>query len=123
MSYLLDTNILIWFSEASPLLPESIKKTIDDNRNEIFISLASFWEIAIKHSIGKLELPTPLNIFFSIISKEYKFRSLPISETHILQQAQLPFHHNDPFDRLIYSQSLVEGLTFLYTDKVFDLYK
>ncbi len=111
MKYLIDTNILLWYSSDDHHLPCNIKSLIDSNVNEIYVSIISLWEIALKYSIGKLRLDCPLSEFFDSIENAW------ISNTYshrgaIIYSANLPFHHNDPFDRLIFSQSMVEGLSF-----------
>jgi len=123
MKCLIDTNVMIWFTEDSPLLPEYIRELIIDDDNEIYVSIASLWEIAIKHSLGKLDLKINLDDFFTILRDSFCFNFLSINTEHILLQSNLPFHHRDPFDRMIYAQGVVENMEFLYTDKVFDLYR
>jgi PIN domain nuclease of toxin-antitoxin system len=123
MKYLLDTNIIIWYTEGNPMLPDAILEKIQIAENEIYVSIASLWEIAIKYSLGKLKLSEPLKQYFSNINQEYGISILSLSIKHILKQVELPFHHNDPFDRLIFAQSVTEKVELLYTDKIFDLYR
>ncbi len=123
MKCLIDTNIIIWFAEDHPMLSEDIRRIIIDDDNEILVSIASLWEIAIKYSLGKLELKISLNEFFRIIEDVFCFNVLPVKTEHLALMARLPFHHRDPFDRLIYSQSAVENIRFIYTDYIFNLYQ
>jgi PIN domain nuclease of toxin-antitoxin system len=123
LKYLIDTNILIWFIEENSKLPSSISEIINDDNSEIYISIVSLWEISIKLSIGKLELPKSLNEIFAEVFADDCFLILPLKQSHILENLQLPFYHRDPFDRIIYAQSIKEKLTLLYTDEIFDKYK
>lgn len=123
MNCLIDTNILLWFAEKNPQLPNEFLQLLLDESINIYVSMASLWEISIKYSFEKLKLPASLESFIDDLQYQYNFIILPITEKHLIKQASLPFHHRDPFDRLIYAQSVVENLDFLYTDIVFDLYK
>ena len=123
MKILLDTNVLLCFQWNSSRLSSRIKDLIISSDNEKFISMASIWEVAIKYSLGKLELNTTLEEWIKDIDVIDDLFVLPISETHIVQSAKLPFIHRDPFDRLIFSQSLVENMQLLSLDKVFDEYR
>jgi len=123
MKYLIDTNLLLWFAEKNNLLSEKIQSLLLDDHNEILVSAATLWEIAIKFSLGKLKLPNSLENFFNEVRWNYEFTVLQIDERHILKQASLPLIHRDPFDRMIYAQSIVENLEFLYSDKIFDRYR
>lgn len=124
MRYLLDTHAVLWFLIDDDQLPASPKEVIVDNSNECFVSIASLWEIAIKHSLGKLELQNELSQLFRIIS-DSGFRLLPITPAHILSNVSLPFveGHRDPFDRLIISQAQAEGLTIISKDHHFSKYE
>lgn len=123
MNYLIDTNILLWFSQNDSRLTKEYKSQILNINSGIFVSMASLWEISIKFSLQKLKLPVALEIYINDIKLKYDFQILPIKIEHIIKQASLSFHHRDPFDRLIFAQSLVEEVEFLYSDKIFDLYK
>jgi PIN domain nuclease of toxin-antitoxin system len=95
---------------------------IDDMDNDKYISVVSLWEIAIKISLGKLNLS---GSFDSIVPAQIKlngFEILPISMEHLISISSLPFHHRDPFDRLIISQSIVEKMPVVGRDPLFDLY-
>ena len=123
MRFLLDTNIFLWSALNEPSLPNGFKERIKDQRNDIYVSIVSLWEIGIKYSLGKLDLiNTSIESLFSAIETELYIEMLPLKRSHILRSTTLPFHHRDPFDRLIFAQSVVENLNFLYTDRIFDLY-
>lgn len=95
---------------------------IKETNNQLFVSAASFWEVAIKLSLEKLTLPVGLEQFMEeTLANNIEILGIEIG--HILQVASLPFHHRDPFDRLIISQSIVEGLPILSSDDKFSLYQ
>lgn len=122
MSYLIDTNILIWFLTADPQLPIQINRVIEDEENTIFFSIASLWEITIKASLGKLKIPASLQEIYTDITDSNGFRLMPIKINHLQLLAKLPWYHRDPFDRLIFAQARADGLQLLYTDEIFDQY-
>ena len=123
MRLLLDTNIVLFFQQNSDRLSSEWKRSILDTDNEKFISMATIWEVAIKFSLGKLSLDDGLEAWISDIETEEELFILPIMESHILQSAKLPFIHRDPFDRLIFAQSVTEDMKLLSTDSVFDRYR
>lgn len=121
MKYLIDTQIFIWFVESSNKLSRKAKNILEDTNNEIFISIASLWEISIKMAIGKLQVKGT----FESIKDDLRANSieiLPITFTHTVENNQLPFHHRDPFDRIIVSQAIVENVDFISSDDIFDEY-
>lgn len=122
MKYLIDTNILLWFFYDDEKLPSLFKTLIEDESNQIFISIASIWEISIKNSIGKLELGKSFDEIFPSYLDIYSFDVLPVKIEHLQKLNNLPFHHNDPFDRIIISQVFSEKLDFLFTDEIFKKY-
>ncbi len=115
MRLLLDTHAVIWFITADPNLPSSTKKLIEE-ANLRYVSMASLWEISIKHSINKLELETDLSKLFDLIIKS-GIEILNLLPDHLLKQAQLPLHHRDPFDRLLVAQAISENLTLVSCDE------
>ncbi len=121
MLLLLDTHILIWFLEGSKLLSKSRRQIISNPQNDVFVSIASLWETAIKISVGKLTLKQPLaNVIKQIIVQDIEI--LPIMPEHTLQVSTLPFHHRDPFDRLIIAQAQIENLMIISDDSNFGSY-
>lgn len=122
MNFLIDTHGLIWFINGDNQLPSHAKHFIKDINNKCYISIASIWEIAIKISIGKLELNGGFDELAKIIVK-YDFDLLPISMEHIATVIGLEFHHRDPFDRLIIAQCIVEKIPIITKDKNFKPYK
>ena len=119
--FLIDTCTFIWLIEDDPKLPNFLKKLIGDLNNDILVSVASLREMAIKISIGKLNLAGVLS---QAIDELYarNIKILLIEALHILRVQNLPFHHKDPFDRIIIAQSLVENITLISADNVFDNY-
>ncbi len=112
MNLLLDAHILLWWLAASPELPESAEKLLRDNKNPVFVSSATMWEIAIKRSLGKLDIP---NTYRDDIADQ-GFRELPITWDHARKTELLPSIHRDPFDRMLVAQALSEDLTLVTTD-------
>ena len=121
MRLLVDTHILIWFLEGNNLLSGSRRQIIANSQNNVFVSIASLWKMAIKISVGKLTLAKPLADVIKQIAIE-DFEILPILPEHALQVSTLPFHHRDPFDRIIVAQSQIENLTIITDDNDFKSY-
>lgn len=121
MRLLIDTHILIWFLEGNKLLSKSRRQIIANPQNDIFISIVSLWEMAIKISIGKLTLAKPLADVLKQIAID-DFEILPIAPEHTFQVSILPFHHRDPFDRIIIAQAQLENLTVITDDGEFGDY-
>ena len=122
MNNLVDTHALIWFLNGDNELTDNAKKAIEEKDAINFISIVSLWEIAIKISIGKLELKIP----FAKISEQLEnngFQILPVTFEDTLLLSTLPFHHRDPFDRIIISQSFNNKLRIISKDKFFDAYQ
>lgn len=119
MKYLLDTNALLWAMEKNPTLTEKASSAISNN--DIYVSIASLWEIAIKISIGKLDLTQTLDdIIEEMVVQDY--RILPISVEAVRLVRTLPYHHRDPFDRVIIAQGLADSLRIITSDEKFDDY-
>ena len=119
---LLDTHTLIWYINGDAELSGNARAAIEADNTINFVSIASLWEMAIKISLGKLELKTPFNQIARQI-EENGFEVLPITFEDILTLSTLPFHHRDPFDRIIIVQSFNSILTLIFRDKNFDHYK
>lgn len=118
MEILLDTHILIWHLTNNHRLSKEKSALIENPNNKKYISIASLWEITIKNSLGKLEIDIPLK---KMIPKEISLLDLTISHLEVLQQ--LPFHHKDPFDRIIISQAISENLFLMSEDGNFPSYE
>lgn len=115
---LLDTHAFLWWLADDPRLGGKVRGIIADPANEVFVSAATGWEIAIKAALGKLELPGPLDA----VVEEEGFTHLPITFFHGEQAGSLPPHHRDPFDRMLVAQAQAEGLTVVTADSDFAAY-
>lgn len=121
MKLLLDTHALIWFAEDDPKLSDEARRCLSQADNDLFCSVASIWELAIKASLGKLQLRARLDAFrrrledngFGIMSVEY---------SHAAHVLNLPWHHRDPFDRLLVAQALFEQAVLVSHDHLLDAY-
>jgi PIN domain nuclease of toxin-antitoxin system len=121
MKVLLDTHAFLWFVNDDPQLSLAAK-TLMESEVDLLLSVASLWEMAVKVSIGKLDLPKSFDLFIPEQLQINEIEVLPIELRHLSVVAGLPLHHRDPFDRLLISQSLVEELSIIGIDKVFDRY-
>jgi len=119
---LLDTHAMYWYIEGDSRLSATARTLVQKASNEVLISPASYWEIAIKISIGKWQLNRAYEEFIDIGLNQYGFQVLPILPAHTARLIGLPFYHKDPFDRLLAAQALVEGITIVSADGVLDQY-
>lgn len=124
MKVLLDTHAVLWYVLADARLTETAKSLILDSDKEAIVSAATYWEIAIKVSIGKIELNQPYEKFIDACLSHYGFETLPIKPAHTTMVASMTFeqNHRDPFDRLLVAQALVENMPIVSADGVFDRY-
>ena len=116
MKVLLDTHTFLWWITDDPQLSKTARQVMEGPDNELFLSAASGWEIAIKARLGKLKLPDDLQGFVSEQLRINAIRVLPIQMAHALRVYTLPGHHRDPFDRLLVAQSQLEQLPILTDD-------
>ena len=121
MKFLLDTHIVLWLAENSPKLSDEAKSIILNESNEKYVSIASCWEVSIKLSLGKLELSGGTSEFFRII-RENGFGLLQVVEEYLVILEALPFHHRDPFDRMLAATAITDGLTLLTDDSQLQAY-
>ena len=121
MNYLIDTHVLIWFGETDEQLPLSTRNIIEEVGNNIFVSHASIWEMAIKMSLGKLQVSYTLPEWEKFL-QENAFLMLPNKFSHYEVLLSLPFHHQDPFDRLLIAQAIAEDFTIITHDPKFRAY-
>ncbi|HEV3145946.1 MAG TPA: type II toxin-antitoxin system VapC family toxin [Gemmataceae bacterium] len=122
MTVLLDTHAFLWFVLNDPQLSVLARVTISDPNNVVLISPASYWELAIKISTGKYSLTEPLDVFMHRQLTANQFAVLPIQIEHAAVIASLPFHHNDPFDRMLIAQAIAENISIVGNDIAFDSY-
>jgi len=116
MKVLLDTHAFLWWITDDPKLSLRVRGIISDGENEIFISAATGWEIAIKSQIGRLKLPDEPQRFILEQLKINGMKSLPIEMRHALHVSTLPAYHQDPFDRILIAQAQMEDLPVLSAD-------
>jgi len=121
MRYLLDTPTLLWWVSAPEVLPPTLIDLLDDRGNELLLSIATAWELAIKTNSGKLDTRPILR---DIESGQLKgdVEMLATMPSHVIRAGLLPLHHRDPFDRLLAAQALELKVPLLSRDKIFDLY-
>ncbi|RJQ47492.1 MAG: type II toxin-antitoxin system VapC family toxin [Gammaproteobacteria bacterium] len=122
MRLLLDTHAFLWWVEDAPELSRKARQAVANPGNECFLSLVSCWEMAIKLSLGKLKLSGVIERFIPEQLSINGFHRLEIGFRHVTQVASLPFHHRDPFDRLLVAQAREEKLAIVSADAVFQKY-
>lgn len=124
MKLLLDTHAFLWLVVGSPNLSAAARVGLADPANELFLSVASVWELAIKTSSPKpqLTLTDPLDAYIAKWTTIYQLNLLPIQSPHALYVVGLPNHHRDPFDRILIAQALVEGMMLVSGDGKFTSY-
>lgn len=122
MKLLLDTQCLLWwFTEPERLNSDAIEQIVAED-NELFFSVASAWEIAIKVGIGKLPLPEPVDTYVSSRMRRLGAKSLDIVFPHVCKVAKLPLLHRDPFDRILLAQAQIEQMTLVTADEILTQY-
>jgi PIN domain nuclease of toxin-antitoxin system len=120
--YLLDTHTFLWFIGGDIQLPQTARQLIEDIDNEMLLSTVSLWKIALKSSLGKLTLVEPFNELIPREMMANEIQLFPISISALSQLTTLPFHHRDPFDRLIIAQAMAENLIVISGDSEFSQY-
>lgn len=119
MRLLIDTHVFLWWIDDASRLSSKARSALSNPGNDCLLSIASCWEIAIKASLDKLRLPSPIDRFIPEQLAVNTFRQLAIDFRHVAKVAALPFHHRDPFDRLLAAQALEEGCPIVSADAVF----
>ncbi len=122
MKFLLDTHAFLWFVLNDSALSQVARDLIIDPLNDILLSPASYWEIAIKVSIGKYQVPGNFEAWMENQIQVNELEILPIKVAHVGAIVTLPFHHKDPFDRLLVAQALTEKIPIISVDAVLDSY-
>src|SRR5271155_5133864 len=120
---LIDTHAFLWLITGNPRFSRAARKLYQDPGVEIWLSYVSVWEIVIKHSLGKLPLPQPPHRLIASECTRYGIGLMPLNLEAIYALQTLPFHHNDPFDRLLIAQALVHEMTILTEDRWIKKYK
>ncbi len=122
MRLLLDTHAFLWYILGGLRLSAQACSLLQNPANELFLSIASAWEVGIKVSTSKLTLSEPLEAYFREQMFINSISLLPITLEHAALVSTLPFHHRDPFDRMLVAQSLVEGIPLVSADPALDAY-
>ena len=123
MKAILDTHIFLWWNLDDPQLSDALREIISDGSNELFLSAASAWEIAIKAGRGMLTLPEPPGKFIANRLTLHRIQPLAVQLSHAAHVYNLPDHHRDPFDRLLIAQGQLEEVAILTADPVFAKYR
>lgn len=118
MKLLLGTHALLWFVLDAPSLSTRARELIADAENEVFVSPASYWELAIKISLGNYRLEQEFDAFFTSQLTRNDFTILPIKVQHAATLSKLPFHHRDPFDRMMVTQAMAEKVSLVSGDEI-----
>lgn len=122
MKLLLDTHSFLWFVGGDARLTPTARTLIEDGMNDVFLSVASLWEMAIKISLGRLQLAQAFETFIPQQVSLNRIEVLGITISHTAKVATLSFHHRDPFDRLLIAQALVAQMPIVSRDPEFDAY-
>ena len=122
MRILLDTHVFLWLITGDSNLPSRFVEPIRDNKNQVFLSVASFWEIATKYQIGKLHLPSSPQEYIPKQRELHQIASLPLVESDLTHLPDLPRIHRDPFDRILICQAIANELTIATVDPKFGDY-
>ncbi len=117
MRLLIDTHVFLWLESEPERIAPDARAIIEDTANELYLSVVSGWEIAIKHALGKLPLPTDPPVYVPARVARAGFQPLDVTMAHALAVWGLPLYHDDPFDRLLIAQAQVEGLTLVTVDE------
>jgi PIN domain nuclease of toxin-antitoxin system len=122
MRLLLDTHAFLWYITDDPRLAAGSAEAIQDEANEVFLSVVSVWEALTKHQLGKLPLPAPADEYLRTRREQHNIASLPFDEPSLSHLLRLPLHHRDPFYRMLISQALQHDLQVLTSDALFKQY-
>jgi len=123
-SFLLDTHVWLWMHQNPDRLTPPVRECLENLEQTLFLSVASVWEITIKYTRGKLLLPETPEIYCNqrLDNPDMAITVLPIERAHALRAGTLPFHHRDPFDRMLIAQAQLENFTLLTVDRQLKAY-
>jgi PIN domain nuclease of toxin-antitoxin system len=121
MDLLLDTHVFLWYLQGYPSLSLEARELLEATENNLYLSIVSFWEIAIKLGLGKLELEYSFQNLPDV-SRQLGIKILPISFEHTERYVDLPLHHRDPFDRMLVAQAIQHSYPLVSRDAMFDAY-
>jgi len=113
---LLDTHTFLWWTTDDPQLSATALDLIADNRNTLYWSAASSWEVSIKYALGRLPLPEIPEQFLPAELGRNRIESIPIIDAHAFQAGRLPRYHRNPFDRMLVAQAMIEGFGLITND-------
>lgn len=122
MRLLLDTHVFLWFISGDKRLADTMRDSIRDLNNEVYLSVVSLWEAIVKHQLGRLPLPQPPEIYLPTQRERHQISSLSLDEAGVSQLANLPPIHRDPFDRMLICQAMQHGLTIVTVDDLIGKY-
>ena len=117
MRLLLDAHALLWDATGDDRLPGSVRTLIDDPRSRLVLSVATTWELTLKTMAGRLRLPEPPASYFEGLIRDARFEVLPVEQRHVAALQELPGIHDDPFDRMLVAQALVDDLDLVSGDE------
>jgi PIN domain nuclease of toxin-antitoxin system len=121
LNLLLDTHVALWAITDSPKLPKKARDLIMSPKSTVWVSVANVWEIAIKHALGRGDMPVSGKDAARYF-QESGYRFLPVEAEHAVAVEELPAHHHDPFDRILVAQALVEPMRLMTHDPLVALY-
>jgi PIN domain nuclease of toxin-antitoxin system len=122
MKYLLDTGVFLWALGAPTKLNRKARELLSNERDGLFLSAASSWEISVKFALGKLSLPEPPAKYIPTWMLNWSIHAVDISHLHALAVGNLSLHHQDPFDRILIVQARMEQMVLLTADRMFEKY-
>lgn len=117
MNLLLDSHVFVWQGVETGRIGPIARMTLQDAKNDLFLSIAGIWELAIKDEVGKLELPVDLQLFVATMLKQRTISLLPLTPDHAFELRNLDRLHKDPFDRILVAQARVENMTLVTADE------
>lgn len=121
-NYLVDTHVWLWMQTDPGRMRDEAREVVEDVANELFLSAASAWEIAIKYRIGRLPLPEPPMTYVPERMRRSGTTPLAVEPVHALRTSELPDHHRDPFDRLLIAQAQILGIPLVTADRQLEAY-
>jgi PIN domain nuclease of toxin-antitoxin system len=116
LNLLIDTCAFLWLISDAPELSQNARQLFTNTENQVYLSVASAWEIIVKNKLGKLPLPEPAHDFVHNWRKRHQIETLPLDEPAVLQLSRLPEYHKDPFDRILICQAIANSLIILTPD-------
>jgi len=119
---LLDTHVVLWAATDPDRLEAEARAALEDGSHDALVSIVTAWEIAIKQSLGKLDLPTPAEVWLPDVLRRTGFEIAELGLGAALRVRGLPWYHRDPFDRLLVAQALENGYTLVTRDDAFEAY-